>query len=440
MSGARRALAAALAASLAASWTVSASAEPLTEATDRMVRIAPRHDAGPGGSSGVGFFLTPRVIVTARHVLYPDCSPKGRQEGCTDAVGGVLGYDLLGKNGRTLAVTNDVNGHVRDEIGTDLDVALLMLEEDFPGVSGEASVVKVADAMLTGEGAILTLGQPRPTAFQSPSRAFVTDLRDSTASGAPVKRVPLTWPGNPADSGGAIFSNHYGRIVAVYTGRAVEKTTHRQVGTATSLAEPKVLAALEDALQRPVRRPPELDPRYPLSWRFSAVVRGSGGVTERPLDAAPFALDRDHSWTFGFWFGGAASWAPHRNRLFTPDNAIEVGHDSGTLGAVGGELALQLRGLRLRSCTWALLPGANLQRAFYETPAGVEADTLMGSFFLAQRVVIGPLERTRLAVELRPSVEHSPRTRYRLTGRGGEVTPVDPSWGLALALGGGLEF
>jgi hypothetical protein len=421
---------------------------------DRVVTINPLLDPpSTRVDVGVGLLLTPNIVMTARHVAYPNGSALGRAL-CTPAPGpkaGVVAYDIRGKGGAAVKVftAHDVTVRLPDQ-SEDLDVAFLVLASPFPGVTGEAPISVADDDEIPEPGAsILTrrgdVGEVLSTPVDTPRNGF-----RYPCGGSAHRAVQLAYSGRDGDSGSPIFSEHFQRIVGVYTGEGRDDRND-PVGVGTSFFEPELRTELDNLLHHPPPPPTSDLPGFSLRPRLAGLVFASWGPG-RPLQSAIVvafeallgatfdlrAFDTEQRGAFGVWAAVAGQWASYRNTYGSPaDPTVELSHDSSTLLGIGGEGALVFRFGRTAPLGWALLPGFRLLRVFYNAP---DTTPLESTLFAAFRMMYGNSPMARGLAELRLASEWSPNTHYVYKGLDGAVFNTGPSVGFVMALGVGIEL
>jgi hypothetical protein len=443
-----------------------AGARSPEEVRDRLVKISPKY-AGKRPTA-IGYALTPTVILTARHVVYPHCSALGRHVSSCDAAEnvGITEYVLQLADGsvpeKTLVVDEtivikEISGSREEQEA--VDVALLVLTEPLPGVKGIATIAGIEDKDLwDSEGVIVAPGPFKPAKIRDPRLRFADGETGGLLSKAIT--VSLDDKGIAGDSGSPLYSTKFQRVVGVYTGDKFDTKERRWTGVATSINEPKIIALLGEQGVR-VAGAAESYPRYdhwvhPSAWiaaafaftdrslapNFDAFLQGTLGAT---IDLDHFGPDREHA--IGMWLALAGEFASYRYSFVSPANSEQELRDrlpNGTrkwgMVAVGIEAALELRAWRLTWSTFALQFGGRLLHPFYRAPPTIDNDWLMGSLFASLRWFPGTTSGARLGFQVRPSVDWLPHSRFKFTGLDNEITASGVPRSFSLSLGVGLEL
>lgn len=414
------------------------------EVEHRIVQIEVRSQAGdPLPQCGVGFLVTPRVVVSAYHVL--------------KSSGDTAHFTLITPDGHAITATLDTARLVEprpDSAGD--DVAFLVLDQDFPGLSGLGPVAWPHRKQLPdGTGVIVSFH--REPCRGEKDNVSVGVKRKNTRLSSPVKvtldtlsseRLQLDAPESRGYSGSPIYSRKQGRVIAIYTG--ADRAAGDRLGYATPLDLPAVRALFLEATGEDLP-PIGVDSEQ---WRqqsyFALTVAGELGgfspwLTVVPAvswtSELPFLSEDDiHASSFGFQLRVAAPFGRFPSRYLGPvgDTPIEP-EEEGWFVSVRGEAAPEWRLLRMGDVHVMLSAGLRLEYVIYEQNERLPADSLgFGGFGRARAAIAAG--RGGLIVEATGGLEAVPSSTYRYVGVGAELTRVDRSPALVGSLGVGYEL
>ena len=152
-------------------------------------------------------------------------------------------------------------------------------------------------------------------------------------------------------------------------------------------------------------------------------------------------MDARRTTAFGLWFGVVGVFAPYQSTYESPSGSASFAPTAGaTLGGLGGEGAVAFRFARLSPATWVVSGGLRVTRLWYTAPPDIALQPLSPTLFASIRALYGSSSVARGFLELRPSCEWSPSTRYQFTGDLGTVVSTGPSVGFVMGVGAGVEF